>query len=288
MQIVFNSPLKEALQRALTILIGTVDNLCLVCAEYKETESSQYTSFEGLQIAKNLADDQDKFVILMSFLDEEKLFSSRPDMAGLLSLKNVAFLSLPLQLNEIIETYRILEKGEKKENKLAALAFKSKMLDRTVSILCHDLYHAERGGDEDMKQWLERAKQAGFTGTPEEIRENVRIWKRTTAGRFEGEQIEGIFVDFQGTLVVNGQLNEKVLSLIEKLKGVKNEKSVCVISDSDLSDVSKELIRLGISYPVMSKFELKGAALEIVIDDLSQVEFHKEYGIIPMSFFQAE
>ena len=288
MEIVFNSPVKEALQRALTPLIGAADNLCLVCAEYKETENSQHTSFEGLQLAKNLADDQDKFVILMSFMDKEGLFFSRPDMEGLLSFKNIAFLRLPPHLDEIIETYRMLKKGEKKEDKLAIIALKSEMLDRTISILRHDLYHVEHGSSkETTKEWLKRAAEAGFSGTPEEVKEAIRNWKRTTAGRFEGQQIEGVFVDFQGTLVVNDHLNEKVLNLIEKLKGIKNEKSVCVISDSDLSDVSKELKRLGISYPVMSKFELKGAALEIVIDDLSQVEFHKEYGIVPMSFFQA-
>ena len=280
MKIVFNSPIKESLERVLTLLTGTSENLHIVCAEYKSTEhSSGYTEFAGLEIAKNFAENPDNVVILMSFMSKKGLFSHRPEMSGLLSFKNVAFLQLPPNLFDVIKTYRMLEKGEKKENTLEKLVFESEILDRTVSILRHDLKYAEQDPVKKEK-WVDKATKAGFSGTFEKMSAAVQSWQRTSPGRFEGKHLEGVFVDFQGTLVVDGKLNKEVLDLVDRIKG---DKPVCVITDGNLDDVSKELKRLGLEYPLMSKFELKGATLKIVIDrDFeSQAEFQKEYGIIP-------
>ncbi len=283
MEIIFESPVKEALQRALTPLVENgADDLYLVCAEYKSSESSLRTDFNGLNTAKEYADDPKKIVILMSFMSKQGLLSIRPELAGLLCYKNLAFLQLPPQLVQIVTTYQMLKKGEKKESTLGKFAFEIEMFEREVSILRHDLHYAE-ADPERMVLWLDRAQKAGFTGTEKEIIEKVRNWERKTAGRFEGKYLEGVFIDFQGTLVVDGKINQKIQKKIEELG---SDKQFCIISDSDPKNVQTKLKGFGFTCPILSKFDLKGAELEVVIDDFPEEKFRKEYGIIPKKYIQ--
>lgn len=282
MVVMFNSPIKESYERALSQILSEANDLYIVCAEYKLTEKSHHTEFKGLEIAQEYASDPLKIVILMSFLSEEQLFSKRPDLYGLLSFKNIGFLQLPTSIPEIIAMYGVLKRGEKKEDELKRITFEIEMLDRTISILRHDLSYAQRD-TERKEKWIKQAQSAGFSGTFDEMAAKVQEWKRSTAGRFEGKTLRGIFVDFQGTIVVNGKLNEKVLKIIKDLQ---SNRSLCIISDSNLGEVHSILEKLGISYPILSKFELKGATLETVIDDLPQERFRKEYEIIPQQYIQ--
>lgn len=106
-------------------------------------------------------------------------------------------------------------------------------------------------------------------------------------GEFEGVSLEGLFVDALGILFdENWELFPGVKQTIEEIAAVKETK-IFVISDSDTNLVKDKLASGGITWPVMSKYNIRGATLECVIDNLSQEEFEDTYKIKAPIFIRA-
>ncbi len=282
MKIIASPSTVAAIERYFKYLVPpeSFDDLVIVIAEFVEG-NGYYSDLHGIDQVKRYADDPKLFVVLMSFLNAEAIAERGPEFAGLLSYANVAFARLP-DVGEAVRVYRELKSGSKKEDALGKRLFEIENIDRTVSILRHDLHYAEENAKK-MQSWLTQAREAGFSGSPQEIVAAVRNWKRATAGKCEGQYFGGLFVDFQGTLVKDGVVQKAVL---EKVRRLAAGRSITVITDSDLQEVRKTLAGLGL--PVASKFDLKGAELETVVDDLSQKEFRATYGIVPRQFIRVD
>ena len=102
------------------------------------------------------------------------------------------------------------------------------------------------------------------------------------------ELVRGVFVDVDGTLIIDGQLNEKLVADLEKVNT-----PVIIFSGGDPESQTERLRNLGFSekyLPVHSKKEYQGKILEKLIDDsntnyqgfeaLFQFWPNKDYGAI--------
>jgi predicted transcriptional regulator len=79
-------------------------------------------------------------------------------------------------------------------------------------------------------------------------------------------------------------LNIKVKEAAEKL--AEGELKTFVISDSEESELKKRLEGAKITWPLLSKYDIRDSILEVVIDNLSEEEFRKIYDITPQRFIQ--
>ncbi|RJQ32041.1 hypothetical protein C4572_01730 [Candidatus Parcubacteria bacterium] len=83
-----------------------------------------------------------------------------------------------------------------------------------------------------------------------------------------------MFCDIEGTLLVGDKVNQEVL---EKLKGFSEIKPVTLWSGGDLEELKKKLVASGINYPLVSKDTFNGCKVEIIMDDLDEDIFKREY-----------
>ncbi|MDA2922491.1 hypothetical protein MYX07_04475 [Patescibacteria group bacterium AH-259-L07] len=101
-----------------------------------------------------------------------------------------------------------------------------------------------------------------------ELQENIKIAEIAEKGKGKKEALEGIFVDVEGTLIINGELNEK---LVDDLKAEAREgKKIVIFSNGPLEELSRTLAKMGVPQeflPVVNKSDFKGKYLKKVIDD---------------------
>ncbi len=278
-----NQEWKNSVQRYLEYVLPELKfekDVLLVDINSKEVSSDKRTDRKGIEIAgKNY--DKNTIIILMSFETEESLKESSLEFMGLMSHSNVGFIQLP-DINLVVEEVKRIIAGEKKED---ATAFSLYSFEKKLQVLV-GLQHNMGWTSSSQKKAgaLKEAREVGLEGTDEEIIEQIRNWKRDDTGYFKDKVLEGIFVDALNTLFdSNWNLNVDVLRKINKLKE-KTGKTIFIISDSTPMEVEKAKEKAGLLFKLLSKFALRGAILEIAIDDLSEQEFKERYNITSKVF----
>lgn len=109
--------------------------------------------------------------------------------------------------------------------------------------------------------------------------------KRSNGGTFKGKLLKGIFVDAYQTLFdENWKIDQTMKGYVEQLSR-RHEKSVFVISDTEEHFVLDKLREEGMGWNVLSKYNLRGTILEIVIDKFPYHRFKEEYDIEARTFF---
>jgi len=86
------------------------------------------------------------------------------------------------------------------------------------------------------------------------------------------ERVKGLFIDVEGTLVINGQLNEELLERIEEES--KEGKDIIIFTGGDPEEQTELLRKLGFPekyLPVKEKKDYKRKVLETLIDDTDPV-----------------
>jgi len=274
---------EDALRRRLNfapILIGERD-LILVDVNCVLEHSQSRTDRVGLRLAQEYAGNPQNVVILLGLEPEWYLRKTSEDFVGLMARANVDFSDIIL-LNKVLPKYQEIVSGNKQTDSTALAIYDFQKKQKAIAVLRHSI---SRVDNSDSRQaWLDEVRAAGITGTDEEIIKYVRTWEPDTAGEFQGKYLEGIFVDAYQTLFdEEWKLDVNVKEAVEKM-ATEQRKKVFVISDSPASQLQKMLDSSRISWTLLSKFDLRGANLEIVIDNLSQGEFKGMYQIFPQKF----
>jgi hypothetical protein len=81
----------------------------------------------------------------------------------------------------------------------------------------------------------------------------------------EGQSIEGVYCDIEGTLFDNGVLKPETLDLLKKYES--QGKQINLWTNGNVVELQQHLDREGINYPLNSKLDYAGASAEIVIDN---------------------
>lgn len=105
----------------------------------------------------------------------------------------------------------------------------------------------------------------------EEILEFLRSVSDSRPEPMKGQRIEGVYCDVEGTILVDGQLNEKVVAMLQEYE--QQGKTITVWTDGNIEEIKPKLESLGMMYPLKSKFDHAGALAEIVIDDQDEYTF---------------
>lgn len=235
---------------------------------------------ERINAAVELVKDN-KPLILYGFLSRGS-FNLDPKFQYLLGHKNCSFLRLPVTLDDFAtENRRVKEKIDDPNIKNSDLALSLLDIDlsqeQTLSHLNHDLGNAKRSeDDEKFKTVMEEARSAGYKGTDEEIVKAIEDAKFPEYSPFVGRRFDGVFVDAEGTLLQDGQVNQ---TLVAKLKEAeKTGQEITIWTGGDMEKLAETLRKNGIPWKILPKNIFGGATVETAIDDLSAEELEKTYG----------
>lgn len=142
-------------------------------------------------------------------------------------------------------------------------------LQASMPILRQKLGAAE-GSPESLLKWLEEAREAGMSGSDEDIIKRAKNWSRDGDWVFEGQYLDGIFVEARPTLFNSDwELNKTAAQILCDL-AVVNGKEVIVISDTDCPFIRVKLRECCLPWSTISRRSLKGAILNIVVKLISQ------------------
>lgn len=282
--LIYEESMRVALARALR-QEPEFENLILVDVNAVQDSSQKRDDRIGIKIAAKLAKETKNIIILTSFEYEYQLMNASEDFAGLMTLPNVGFVDI-VKLEKLPSVYQELASGQKKADTTGLAVYNFSQKGKKMSLLKHNLSHITRDLD-SRKEWFAEAMAIGLSGTAEEIITMVETWRPEIAGEFQGVSLEGIFVDaFETLFNENWELFPGVKQAVEDIAAGKETK-VFVISDSDTNLVKNKLAANGITWPLLSKYDLRGAILECVIDNLSQEEFEDTYKLKATAFIRA-
>ncbi|OGY85137.1 MAG: hypothetical protein A3F54_04400 [Candidatus Kerfeldbacteria bacterium RIFCSPHIGHO2_12_FULL_48_17] len=252
--------------------------------------TAHYQDCCGLDVALEKA-STGRPVILFSFLDEVYLTQTQPRFAALMGKKNVGFVRAPFLNQKVREMYDFFKAGLKVDDLLPQKLFELHRRDAEVARLKHGLSHAQKNSGQEMLQWLAQARAAGFMGTDHEVIADVEAWRRKDSGLFEGQVFQGVFVDWQGTLVQYQEaapvLYSDIVSMACAEAGALGGRTIYICTGAaDVAQVFKQSRELGLSWPVVSKNDVNGAILEVLFDNETPTKITYLYGITAQKFIQ--
>lgn len=274
------------LMKHLELYIGKTDFENLIVIEVNpEYDRSGVRTRPRLEIARQLSKDTKNIIILVDMdtfdLDKIGLFT------GLISLPNVGFVS-SLRLGDLPEKYEeIYARNKVNPDITAHELFELEQLGYEIMQLQSSLIRInstyQYAGSEAANEWLEKARSIGFSGSDQEVANQIRIWNPVSAGYFENKALDGIFVDSAGILFdERGSFITEARDAITQM-AQKENKSVFVMFDWGFS-IESDLKRNDVSWKSFSPYMVKGAILECIVSKNPQVELFKKYQISTSDF----
>lgn len=172
------------------------------------------------------------------------------------------------------------EAGARPRDELAIELAEHLMPQQMLSILKHDATHLQDGSLEQnaerQERWQKLAKELYGDLPMEELLAKVEEGKQEFKQEFDGRELDGIFVDVEGTLLQDGLVNKQ---LLEELRERAKTAPITVWTDGDISKLSNDLRDAGVDWKIVPKEYFRGARVPEVYDDLSAEEFESKYGI---------
>lgn len=279
-----NQMYENAIRRYVKFVLNDQEmkNLILVDVNTVLDPSQNRTDRIGITLAKKYVVDPNNLVILLSMEKESYLMKNNEHFAALMAYPNVDFCDI-LDMQNLYAKYLTLSQGKKKKDQTAIELYEFSQHERTIAILRHGI-DGRLTSSEGKIKFLAEARQAGLNGSDEEIIQFIRNWKPGTSGQFKGKYLDGIFVDALDTLFNhNWELVSSVKNAVQKM-AEDNNKKIYIISDSDKYQLEQKLKGYGIEWTLLSKYDLRGVTLEIVIDNLTLSEFENAYEIKAKEF----
>jgi hypothetical protein len=258
-----------------------------VNACYRSHESDLRSKFEGCRVAYELLEGRPGAKVLVYGVLSQTTMYGIPD-----------FLRLMIEFPENVRYFGLIPRGFdgfndrdpfKKPNHVSPalkLVAGRKFRINEMSRLKHDMRHVRGGGERyagGRKKLIEDARRLGLSGTDDEIEEQIMSYQRDGTPPNFSERLAGVYCDVEGTLLSGDKLNE---SLREELDAMSCEKPVTLWTGSGPWEKAVQLNRYDLEWPILSKDWFRGCAAEFVLDDMTQEEFEKEYGIKAEAFRQ--
>ena len=201
-----------------------------------------------------------------------------------LSQPNTKYIRMPASKEEIIHQL----KREVYDNEALRLHHSNSSQIGQADAIAHqaEKYFFSKYFSSD--SWLQDAYQKlGLEGSKEEVF-NKLCSLRNNQAILVNKHLNGLFVDVEGTLLKNGSLDETVLNEIKNYEngpvniwtGGSVTNAIDMLKKQGFPEVLKEMgSNIYNSIPVLSKNALRGASVDMAIDDLSQEELKEQYAL---------
>ncbi len=224
------------------------------------------------------------FFTLQQFKDYNK---GDKEIQYLVTRPNIRFLRLPFTPTTLLN--HLLQEAPITQNQDDTAKAEQELYDYKISILKHDLKNLKNSRNtEHHEQFIERAKEyfPDWTDkTDQEIIQYVEESNLLARTITQTKEMEGVYCDIEGTLIVDSKVNSAVLSQLADFE-LKEGKKITLWSGGDITSYRDLLPELNITYPLISKFSCRGFTVEVAIDDLDENELKNTYGISAKRFIR--
>ena len=252
----------------------------LVVAELR-TNGHNLSDYIGLNKALELVGDG-KPLFLTSFMRESDL-ADDVRYLELNSYPNVSFIRLPFRMEDLRKAVVNPQERFKPDDPLARELAK---LDQNVNLssyLAHDLRYLLEGrsthGYQDFDAWRLDAKKVWGDLTDEELIGRAQEGRyEAPDGTFANSNFRDIFVDVEGTLLVNGELRKDIVTSVKSF-ALNEKRPVTIWTGGDVKSLAQKLRQFGISWKITSKYLFKGATVDMTYDDMTKDQLFASYGI---------
>jgi hypothetical protein len=262
--------------------------LLIVLAERKLTDSEHRQSCNGVRDALEHAEaNAEQNVLLLSFFKLELLIQRKEDTALFLQLPNAFFAELPMKAELVLEKHDNTDEVRKIAGKaLASLVFAlnhttEKYVGATEESVAAML--AERAAEVKRVQTyfpeLRNLSGKAFITELKKLRDALPV-----AEAMPGKEIAGVYCDIEGTLLIDGVLQETILAQLHDYAAQGSQVTIWTLGN--VAELEPIIRNAGVQYPVRSKMDYSGAIAEIVIDNDSEETFRAKTRITPKQFIQ--
>lgn len=263
------------------------EELFLVCAEYVPNgDMSEMTKFIGLDFASDL-ETGGAPMIICSFLPEN-FFLRDPYLSkklfAILAKKKSSFLKLPFEPEDLYKKYIEILNQDREEDSLALDIGRIQAYNDVMGSIQHRIGRYFRDDSDYAKALIAKAvaearSKLNLAGSDEEIASQIRYFKHKGGDAlFAGKFFPGVFCDIEGTLLINGEVNSRML---EKLQEFSETKPITLWTGNTvgIDEIRKILVSKGIHWKLVPKIEFRGAEVEMAFDDEEFDLFFEKYGI---------
>lgn len=262
--------------------------LLIVLAERKLTDSENRQSCNGVRDALEHAEaNAEQNVLLLSFFKLEQLVQRKEDTALFLQLPNAFFAELPMKAELVLERHDNTDEVRKIAGKaLASLVFALNHTTEKYFSATEELVVAmltERAAEVKRAQTyfpeLRDLSGKAFITELKKLRDALPV-----AEAMPGKEIVGVYCDIEGTLLIDGVLQEAVLTQLHDYAAQGSQVTIWTLGN--VAELEPIIRNAGVQYPVRSKMDYSGAIAEIVIDNDSEETFRAKTRITPKQFIQ--
>lgn len=244
-------------------------------------------NYHELQELVDKKAEEGKAIVLTDWRPLRHLIKD-PRFYGLLANKRSAFLRLPFKIEDLRNLLKHLESLPNIKDNVAIQIAATGERHYQIGPLKHAL-EPHKLGQPRVAETVEKVnKLFGTTFDPTTEQEAARTYleqiKEERGKMFENQTLSGVFCDIEGTLidVETGEVNTE---LLEKLDEYDKETFVRLWTGGNVAELREKLLdKIKKPWMVLSKYDFSGSKPEIVIDDLEQDSFRKEYNINPEKF----
>lgn len=243
----------------------------------------------GVTIAMSILRSNPKAkVVLWGFLPLEFVRIRKPEVDLMLKYENAHFLRAPMLDEELRLVFQ-----SKNKNILIGDYTVSQESQKYLSEIFHDLKYVKDWSNpaESERAMFEKSLKKACDYFPtlnnmstEEILSFLKSVSGSREEVMKGEKITGVYCDIEGTILVDGVLNQKVFNFLQACK--QQGKQITIWTDGNVEELGEKLKNIGLLYPVKSKFDYAGAIAEIVIDDFDEYTFGAQTKISAEKFIK--
>lgn len=269
-------------------IIDAEGEVFIIFAEHP-SKTEEHVEFSGLDMVIEMG-PIDVPIIIMSIFDEGFFLKGKDTsekFKAAMGKKNVGFFCILNPREDLIKKYKEIL-GKDVEDKLPMEIYKKSLTQRFLLQINHSYARYLRKDKEKTEEAIKKARDFGIKGTDDEvlsIMENI-IVDFARSAYYSGKQFSGVFVDLEGTLIKDGQINQNLLSYLKNT--YEGKKPITLWTGGDTKDYSGFLVSNKIYWNLVSKHDLGGAEVEIAIDDGSEEFLKKTYDISIKEYFNVE
>lgn len=261
---------------------------------YSGTEGRMVTDGRNYSELQSLAEQeaQDDRVIIIADWRPLRQLVENPQFYGMFANKRTAFLRHPFNFGELANTVARLRELPNLKDELAVTL--ANLAGRACNIgpLKHDLQPNKFGTPIAARAVEKINRLFGTNFDPSVDQQKASDFldqhKEIDEGLFNGQGLNGVFCDIEGTLLDarTGEVNQQVLNLLDKYD---RETFVRIWTGGDVNELRKKVAsKTGRPWMVISKYDFRGSVPETVIDDMDKTTFEREYGINPKTYLRTD
>lgn len=233
------------------------------------------SDIRGLDTTLEIA-DKGFPVVMLGWLTPAMYIDRRPqEWFAATGYPNVIFLRLPATSEEVLKAIEEVKLGNRHSDPLTIALLGVAQTNTELGVLHHDLSSAQRDADR-MISWEKSARKVFGDKNQAELISLVMETAPTrySSGKFAGQTFPDVCIDVEDTILTSdGQIRSEVLALAEeKAEGG----PITVWTGGDVYKLSKQLLKAGVLYKIISKDTMRGATVRVVIDNQPEATFKSE------------